>query len=119
KATTDGVRRAPSSLEMTLGSLPSMIATTELVVPRSMPMILPICVVPRLQKICLLANLRTRQPRVKVRLLRSAPEPSGQPGRPGDRRHRGQDRRQLTGIKPDAVGRAVRDRVLGKRAGVH
>jgi hypothetical protein len=28
-------------LEMTLGSLPSMIATTELVVPRSMPMILP------------------------------------------------------------------------------
>jgi hypothetical protein len=44
KATTDGVRRAPSSLVMTLGSLPSMMQTTELVVPRSMPMILPMFV---------------------------------------------------------------------------
>jgi large subunit ribosomal protein L31 len=41
QATTDGVRREPSSLTMTLGSLPSMMATTLLVVPRSMPMILP------------------------------------------------------------------------------
>ena len=37
-ATTDGVRRLPSWLGMTVGSPPSMTATTELVVPRSMPM---------------------------------------------------------------------------------
>ena len=37
-ATTDGVVRAPSWLTMTVGSPPSMTATTELVVPRSMPM---------------------------------------------------------------------------------
>src|SRR3990170_4414049 len=40
-ATTDGVIRPPSALLMTWGSPPSMTATTELVVPRSMPMILP------------------------------------------------------------------------------
>src|SRR5947209_2156488 len=39
KATTLGVRRFPSWLAMTLTSFPSMTATTELVVPRSMPMI--------------------------------------------------------------------------------
>src|ERR1041384_486127 len=38
-ATTDGVVRPPSALGMTTGSPPSMTATTELVVPRSMPMI--------------------------------------------------------------------------------
>ena len=37
KATTDGVVRAPSALAMTVGSPPSRTATTELVVPRSMP----------------------------------------------------------------------------------
>src|SRR5215217_7400313 len=37
KATTDGVVRAPSALAMTLGSPPSRTATTEFVVPRSMP----------------------------------------------------------------------------------
>ncbi len=42
KATTDGVIRPPSALVMTCGSPPSMAATTEFVVPRSMPMILPI-----------------------------------------------------------------------------
>src|SRR5215467_16373351 len=39
--TTDGVVRPPSSLSMTLGSPPSITATTELVVPRSIPIILP------------------------------------------------------------------------------
>src|ERR1700686_3708264 len=39
-ATTDGVRRPPSGLGITTGSPPSMAATTELVVPRSMPIIL-------------------------------------------------------------------------------
>ena len=42
-ATTDGVMRLPSSLAMTLGSRPSMIATTLLVVPRSIPMIFATC----------------------------------------------------------------------------
>src|ERR1700690_2109892 len=42
KATTDGTVRPPSALGMTVGSPASMTATTELVVPRSMPMILPI-----------------------------------------------------------------------------
>src|SRR5436853_956511 len=42
KPTTDGVVRPPSSLGMTLGSPPSITATTELVVPKSIPMILPI-----------------------------------------------------------------------------
>ena len=41
-ATTDGVIREPSALGMTCGSPPSMAATTEFVVPRSIPMILPI-----------------------------------------------------------------------------
>ena len=38
-ATTLGVSRLPSWLGMTLTSPPSITATTELVVPRSMPMI--------------------------------------------------------------------------------
>ena len=40
KATTEGVVRPPSALAMTVGSPPSMTATQELVVPRSIPMIL-------------------------------------------------------------------------------
>src|SRR5881296_2226429 len=40
KATTDGVSRLPSGLVMTLGSPPSITATTEFVVPKSIPMIL-------------------------------------------------------------------------------
>src|SRR5437868_4474971 len=40
KATTEGVVRAPSAFSITFGVLPSMMATHELVVPRSMPMIL-------------------------------------------------------------------------------
>src|SRR5262245_12542958 len=39
-ATTDGLVRAPSWLGMTTGSPPCMTATTELVVPKSIPMIL-------------------------------------------------------------------------------
>src|SRR3712207_7329570 len=38
KATMDGVVRAPSAFSMTLGCAPSMTATQELVVPRSIPM---------------------------------------------------------------------------------
>jgi hypothetical protein len=39
-ATIEGVVRAPSLFSMTLGLPPSMMATHEFVVPRSMPMIL-------------------------------------------------------------------------------
>ena len=40
KATIDGVVLAPSAFSSTLGLVPSMTATHELVVPRSMPMTL-------------------------------------------------------------------------------
>src|SRR5437762_184270 len=40
KATTEGVVRAPSAFSITFGVLPSMMATHELVVPRSIPIIL-------------------------------------------------------------------------------
>ena len=43
KATIEGVVRAPSEFSMTFGVAPSMTATHELVVPRSMPMTLAIC----------------------------------------------------------------------------
>ena len=44
KPTIDGVVRLPSLLGMTTGSPPSMTATQELVVPRSIPMTLPMVV---------------------------------------------------------------------------
>ena len=44
KATTDGVVRLPSWFAMTVGSPPSMTATQEFVVPKSIPMILLISV---------------------------------------------------------------------------
>src|ERR1700730_13993918 len=47
KATTDGVVRDPSELAMTVGLCPSITATTELVVPRSMPTTLHMCCVSR------------------------------------------------------------------------
>src|SRR5579883_477040 len=40
KATTEGVRRAPSLFSSTVGSPASMTATTELVVPKSIPITL-------------------------------------------------------------------------------
>ena len=46
KATTDGVVRPPSALAMTTGSPPSMTATQELVVPKSIPMIFAIIINP-------------------------------------------------------------------------
>src|SRR6266508_4104439 len=42
KATTEGVVREPSALGMTVGSPPSITATTEFVVPRSIPTALAI-----------------------------------------------------------------------------
>src|SRR6478672_5359190 len=46
KATTDGVVREPSAFGMTTGSPASRVETTELVVPRSMPTALAMCVPP-------------------------------------------------------------------------
>src|SRR3979409_1251663 len=46
KATIEGVVRMPSAFSMTFGVLPSMTATHELVVPRSMPMTLPMFSLP-------------------------------------------------------------------------
>src|SRR5215471_16024648 len=45
-ATTDGVVRAPSWLGITTGSPPCMTATTEFVVPKSIPIILLITEIP-------------------------------------------------------------------------
>lgn len=42
KATTDGVVLEPSAFSITLGVLPYIIATQELVVPRSIPMTGPV-----------------------------------------------------------------------------
>ena len=58
--TTDGVVRLPSALAMTTGSPPLMIATQELVVPKSMPMTLPM--------MCVLLPLQAAE---KTRQLRS------------------------------------------------
>src|SRR4051794_2498063 len=41
KATTEGVVRPPSAFSRTVGSPPSKTATHELVVPRSIPIVLP------------------------------------------------------------------------------
>src|SRR4051794_18870262 len=41
KATTEGVVRPPSAFSITVGSPPSSTAIAELVVPRSIPMVLP------------------------------------------------------------------------------
>jgi hypothetical protein len=45
KATTEGVVLEPYAFSMTLGVLPSIKATQELVVPRSIPMIAPVLAV--------------------------------------------------------------------------
>src|ERR1700756_4968569 len=45
KATIEGVVLRPSEFSMTFGVLPSITATQELVVPRSMPMTLPIVLI--------------------------------------------------------------------------
>src|SRR5688572_22066550 len=50
KATTEGVSRLPSWLGMTVGSPPSITATTEFVVPRSMPITLAMVIPSRLDR---------------------------------------------------------------------
>src|ERR1700761_702610 len=46
KATTDGVVRPPSAFSRTVGSPPSMTATQELDVPRSIPIVFPLLLLP-------------------------------------------------------------------------
>src|SRR5215204_6217193 len=56
-ATIEGVVRAPSEFSMTFGLPPSMMATQEFVVPRSMPMILPMLVFSVMAVNCLLRQM--------------------------------------------------------------
>ena len=47
KATTEGVVRPPSAFSSTVGSPPSITATQEFVVPRSIPIVLPTSLPPK------------------------------------------------------------------------
>src|ERR1700689_1902596 len=51
KATIDGVVLAPSAFSITFAALPSMTATQELVVPRSMPIALAIAILLSLARV--------------------------------------------------------------------
>src|SRR6185503_17859122 len=66
KATTDGVVRPPSRFGMTVGSPPSSTAMHELVVPRSIPIVLAMFQIPprEEQKDQLKAERRGRRPGV-------------------------------------------------------
>ena len=68
-ATTEGVVRPPSELGITTGSPPSMTATNELVVPRSIPITFP------------MFAPRMRQGRYGQMVRRRATGPLGGPGR--------------------------------------
>lgn len=57
KATTEGVVLAPSAFSITLGVLPSINATQELVVPRSIPITSPVFLVAK--KLCSREFLKT------------------------------------------------------------
>src|SRR6266511_1791639 len=70
KATTDGVVRDPSALTITVGSPPSSVAITELVVPRSMPTALAISAPPAMAR-------RSRRPSA-----RQCPRPHRKKGTP-------------------------------------
>ena len=50
KETTEGVVLAPSAFSMTLGVLPSITATQEFVVPRSIPMMAPLPAVEKFRR---------------------------------------------------------------------
>src|SRR5262245_61991627 len=65
--TTDGVIRLPSGLVMTTGSPPSITATTEFVVPRSMPIILLICYVLAFRKLYNVRSIKYELRLVKCR----------------------------------------------------
>src|SRR3990170_7451793 len=64
--TTDGVIRLPSGLVMTTGSPPSITATTEFVVPRSIPIILLMSECPRFAKLYNVRIIKSEHKRVKA-----------------------------------------------------
>src|SRR5215472_1766778 len=62
KATTDGVRRLPSLFVITVGLPPSITATTEFVVPRSIPTAFAMAIPPDQQRfVSTLAPARSAQ----------------------------------------------------------
>src|SRR5580693_7688173 len=63
KATTEGVVRLPSAFGITLASVPSITATTLLVVPRSIPMILLTVLLPSVHR---RACSQTDEPQFKI-----------------------------------------------------
>src|SRR4249919_3397299 len=65
-ATIEGVVRSPSEFSMTLATPPSMTATHELVVPRSMPMILPMTLTPLLPCLMRLLAMHLMYGRVEI-----------------------------------------------------
>src|SRR2546422_4039639 len=87
KATTDGTVRPPSAEAMTVGSPPSITATTEFVVPRSMPIILPIgsllLVVDRCWLVSCLSSCRRPVPTRRAR--RRPKQPLREPAEGRDR----------------------------------
>ena len=71
KATTEGVVRAPSAFSITRGVEPSMTATHELVVPRSIPITLAIVFIPFFSEIALpRSGTSQRSNRVKINALK-------------------------------------------------
>src|ERR1700704_3904367 len=70
KATIDGVVRVPSEFSITFASPPSMTATHELVVPRSMPIALAIIVLLRRQVVPCIDGRSLRWSRAKSTLRR-------------------------------------------------
>src|ERR1700742_5347111 len=74
KATTDGVVRAPSAFSITFGVLPSMMATQELVVPRSIPIILLIKSLARSLLADATEGLQVKRPGLATSPVRSGPD---------------------------------------------
>src|SRR3569832_532947 len=63
--TTDDEKQQPSGVVMTTGSPPSITATTEFVVPRSMPIILLMSLCPRLRKLYNVRSIKYEPKHVK------------------------------------------------------
>src|SRR3954469_6993618 len=85
-ATTDGVVRPPSAFSMTVGSPPSRTAMHEFVVPRSIPMVLPIVVV---LPLAVAAKNLSRSIGDLAPGTRKVARGAGQHPRAGSRPHRG------------------------------
>src|SRR2546425_11293364 len=69
KPTTEGVRLLPSAFGITRGSPPSITATTEFVVPRSIPTVLGIASSLSSRQTIALTVLSARGPRLSTRLV--------------------------------------------------